>query len=78
MTTDKANQIFTRLRKQLNKDCDPFMFVHFSSEEGKFLGTDSGWLDADHAQIIIKHLINKFNLKPETIAKIFSDKVISN
>jgi len=78
MTNDKAKKMFSKLRFAMEYDHDPYMFVHFSREQNHILGLDSLELDSLDALVIIRHLINKFDLDPLAIANMTRDKVISN
>lgn len=62
MKHEKSLSDFKPLQLEMEADKDPYIFVHFSREDdwfGGFTSKDMGYSDAE---IIIKHLANKFNM----------------
>lgn len=53
---------FKSLQNKIEKDKDPFMFVHFSREEDHFNGITSNEMDSGDAIIILKYLLNRFDI----------------
>lgn len=68
MKNETALSKFKPLQLQMEKDKDPYLFVHFSREEDAFKGVTSNRMDGADAIIVINHLINRFNLSAEVIA----------
>jgi hypothetical protein len=79
MTNKQANELFASLQSELEKDRDPFMFVHFSRVEGgTIIGKDGAYLNKGDVLFIIKHLVDKFKINRVDIASLTDKKLISN
>jgi hypothetical protein len=61
MKNKEALERFSDLEAELEKDHDPFMFVHFSRvENGMVVGKDGTYLNKEDALKIIRHLMEEF------------------
>lgn len=67
MTITHGEMALQPFIEQADKDTDPYLCVHFSRQEDKFMGYH-GRMDEGDALIVIKELIKFFNLSPDIVA----------
>lgn len=61
MSTDEGKEKLMLFIQAAKKDSDPYFLVHFSRENDRYEGYHEG-MDEFDARIVIKHLMEEFNL----------------
>jgi hypothetical protein len=69
MTIEKGKVLLQEFKQHACIDTDAFFVIHFSRQEDRFEG-DFENMDGGDAMIIIKRLIQNFNLNAEVVAAI--------
>ena len=68
MKNETALKQFKTLQVSLEKDKDPYLFVHFSQEDDHYKGVTSKDMDIGDALIVIEHLMEQFGINGEAVA----------
>jgi hypothetical protein len=67
MKNDTVLKAFKPLQKKMEKDSDPYLFIHFSREDNHFKGLTSTDMDMADALIVINHLVSRFKINRKAL-----------